>query len=217
MQRVKYLPYGDFMSTTVPAIENAVTASLGTFGEQRQRLLRESHRVLLPAEGAPAVERLETVAKLSQVLVSSLEELKVAEEELLEQNDELARSQTEAELRLASARALFELAPVALVLTDRHGAIRQANQAACALFCRDAYALERKPLAALVPRTTRAQFREGLARLLTVTEGATDWQFTVERATDVPVVVSAAVRFVPHPALGNALYWSLRPLRVEVT
>lgn len=179
------------------------------FAEQRQRVLRHAGQVLTADAPVPVLDRAEAVPKLAALLTTSLEELKVAEEELVQQHEALESSRAEMEGHLAHYRMLFDLAPAALLLTDLNGAIRDANRAAAALLHREVYHLERKPLAVLVPRAVRAQFREELSRV-GLTAGVANWHFVIERPNDVPLGVSAAVHLVPHATLGSGLYWQLR-------
>jgi PAS domain S-box-containing protein len=173
------------------------------FTEQRQRVLTGG-----TAQAPTATP--DAVPQLSALLSSSLEELRVAEEELVQQNDELVSGRAELERQLRHYRALFDLAPVALLYSDAQGVIREANRAAAALVDREARHLARKPLASLVPRTRRAAFREGLSRLR-LTGGAAVWRFALTRGT-ASIEVSAAVQLVSDTTLGTALLWLLRPV-----
>lgn len=63
----------------------------------------------------------------------AFEELHVAEEELHVQTEELSSSRALLEAERLRYRTLFEHAPVAYVITDREGVIRDANRAASGL------------------------------------------------------------------------------------
>src|SRR6266480_3829563 len=82
-------------------------------------------------------------------LTLALEELQVAEEELHVQTEELSTSRSLLEAEQARYRTLFEKAPVAYVVTDRQGVIRDANQAAMSLLGIDDDEMLRTPLAAM--------------------------------------------------------------------
>ena len=62
---------------------------------------------------------------------------------------------------------IFELAPIARVITDRFGVIREGNRAATELLVGSSGALVDKPLAMFVAPEDRSQFRQ---RLLDVAE-----------------------------------------------
>lgn len=185
---------------------------VATFAQQRQVLLRHTAELLCdggPVRHEPDANR----SKLSAILVSSLEELKVAEEELVERTEALADLRDELEQRVRGARQLFELAPASLMVTDPYGVILEANRATGQLFRRDLSLLERQPLARFIAADDRRAFRNGLTRIAE-TDGVTDWQFQLMRPTDAPLHVSAAVRVVkvPGAANGTRLFWSLRTL-----
>src|SRR3954469_14692306 len=193
---------------------------LATFTRQRQQLLHHAGAILAPAAERTATADMAAAAtpslasdaapKLTQLLVTSLEELKVAEEEMLEQHLEILSTRGELERMIAYYRALFDFAPSALLLTTTEGSIRASNRAASSLLMRDTYHLEGKPIPAIVPREHRSEFRQQLARL-SVTVGVSNWCFTVERPTDKPIKVTAAVHMIPAALSGSAaLYWHLR-------
>jgi PAS domain-containing protein len=185
---------------------------VATFAQQRQVLLRHTAELLCD-DSVVRPEPDTNRSKLSAILVSSLEELKVAEEELLERTEALADLRDELEQRVRGARQLFELAPTCLMVTDLYGMILEANRATGQLFKRDLSLLERQPLARFIPADDRRAFRNGLARIAEA-EGVSDWQFQLARPTDAPLMVSAAVRVVktPNPDNGTRLFWSLRQL-----
>jgi len=186
---------------------------VNTFAQQRQVLLRHTAELLCDETAIVRQEPDPKSSKLSAILVSSLEELKVAEEELLERTEALANLRDELEQSVRGARQLFELAPACLMVTDLFGMILEANGATAQLFRRDLSLLERQPLARFIPSDERRAFRNGLARIAE-TESVTDWQFQLARPTDAPLHVSAAVRVVKVAGntKGTQLFWSLRPL-----
>jgi PAS domain S-box-containing protein len=91
---------------------------------------------------------------------------------------------------------LFDYAPAPFLVTDRYATIRLSNRGVCALLGRDTHSLEGKPLATLLPREERTEFRNCLARL-SATEGVTNWNLTLQRRNNPDVRVSAAVHVVP--------------------
>ena len=188
---------------------------IATFAQQRQVLLRHTAEVLCPEPSRSASKPSSREAQLSAILVSSLEELKVAEEELTERIAVLAELRDDLERRVRGARQLFDLAPACLLVSDVQGQILDANRSCQMMLKRDSPMLERQPLARFIPSDERRSFRDGLARILS-TEGVSDWRFVLSRPTDAPVPVSAAVRVVrPIGASGEAvtkLFWSIRVL-----
>lgn len=186
---------------------------VAAFSRQRLQLLQRSSRLVKQAGDALSAAADRDVAELSGLLATSLEELKVVEDELLERHETLDSIREELEAEVRTARRLFDLAPVSLLVTDLVGGVVDANRAAAALLRRERDQLERKPLAAFIPRPERSDFRERLARL-SIVEGVFDWRFTIQPTGEQAIPVSAAVHVVRNVGERGsaALYWSLRPI-----
>lgn len=159
------------------------------------------------SDGAPG----EDVQAVSGLLMTALEELKVAEEELRVQNATLEAQRAGVDERTRHYRQLFLDAPVAAVLTDVHGTILEANAEAGAMLRREPRHLERKPLAALVPIESRDNFRLQFSRM-SPEDGARNWQFPISRVGHVPLEVLVTVKLVPDlgPTRSGLLYWVFR-------
>jgi len=182
---------------------------ISTFARQRHVVLSRAAHILDPV-APPSTSESETLPQLSALLATTLEELKVCEEELLAQQETFTSNRDDLEHRLQHYREMFDFVPTPILLTDLNGSVREANRAACTLLQRSAYHLDRKPLAAIVPRAERSVFRQGLSRLA-LTKGATQWHFRVERPTNAPVEVCAAVELIRSSSLGgSALLWHLQ-------
>ena len=95
-----------------------------------------------------------------------LEELRVTEEELRAQNEELAESRLHLDLERERYRGLFEHAPVPYVVTDSQGVITDANHAAAALLRCRKNRLRGKPLVVFIASRTRRLLREQIRRLV---------------------------------------------------
>src|SRR6185437_4674764 len=97
----------------------------------RQNALEERVDLLdlVPSFAELVIHRLElpVSAGVSALLMASLEELKVAEEELRMQNAQLADGRAREDRELHHYRQLFTYSPAAALLTDRRGAILEAN------------------------------------------------------------------------------------------
>ena len=184
---------------------------LSTFSQQRQVLLRHTADIL---QNDPTLSKLrsdEREARLSAILVSSLEELKVAEEELVERTEALAKMRDELEQRVQGSRQLFDLAPVCLLVTDIYGNIIEANRECLQLLRRESSALERQPMARFIPPDERRSFRDALGRVVNA-DGVSHWRFLLIRPTDSALPVTASVRVI-KPAgttVGARLLWSIR-------
>lgn len=177
-----------------------------SFALQRQRLLHHVGSLLEGGESAanPAV------TQLSQMVLTSLELLKVAEDELREEQRTSATRAVVQERRIAHLAALFDHAPMALLLTATDTTIREANRAASALLGRTVHDLEGRRLSDMIPTAQRAGFKEQLAHAHELGAIAS-WSFNLELRRAVPSVVSATLSLIDDAAVGSrALYWSLR-------
>jgi PAS domain S-box-containing protein len=185
--------------------------NLEALARGRYVLMQRASTLMQVGEPA-AVDALDKVTALSGLLVTSLEELKVAEEELREQNAALLQQREENEERTRHYRQMFLHAPVPVVVTDIFGTISEVNLAASQLLRRAADALKRKPLAALIPNEEREEFRRRLRRLLD-DDGPKEWGLVLVRSGDTPLTVRATVTRVPEigPTHSGMLLWFVSP------
>ena len=194
-------------------MEHATTEQfVATMEAQRRRVLGHVGAILLPHDDHAASPESDSVSRLSALLVTSLEELKVAEEELIERHATFEQQRTTLERELRHYRDLFQLAPHALLTTDPNGAIREVNEAASLLLRRSEQQLFRRPLVNFVRTDQRTEFRTSLHRLR-LTGGASDWHIQLEPRGQVPMSAVATVRVVPDTRFGEGLIWELRPIR----
>ncbi|HTE46099.1 MAG TPA: PAS domain-containing sensor histidine kinase [Gemmatimonadaceae bacterium] len=110
---------------------------------------------LSPADGAVATHELSL----------AYEELSVVEEELRVQNDELGRAQSALHDERRRYHELFHQAPVAYLVTDEYGSIREANHSATQLLRYREEALIGKPLAVFTRDKSRRRMRAAVSRL----------------------------------------------------
>ena len=187
-------------------IDNPEHEFVSSFALQRQRLLHHADAIL----GADAPKD-PVVSQLSQTLLTSLELLKVAEEELRDERRTSATRSLVEERRIAHLTALFEMAPAALLLTTTDTTIREANQSAASLLGQSQYQLFGQQLSGMVPAPLRAGFREHLAHAIEIGTVAA-WSFQLDLHRAFPAVMSASVRLIDDTTMGTrALYWNLRP------
>ncbi len=186
-------------------------AAIERLVHQRREVVGRAVRVLDMDREVPIEAQPETLRETVALLTTSLEELKVAEEELVQQNEELLIARETIEASTRHFRRLFDEAPLPYVVTDPVGLIRHANHAAAVLFKRPAELLEGKPLLNFVPLDRRSIFREAINRLQLV-EAAHDWHVTLLRHGDGPVPVTIDVRLAHGRQHGEELIcWILRP------
>jgi PAS domain S-box-containing protein len=137
------------------------------------------------------------------------EELRVAEGELREQNEELAATRASLEAERQRYVDLFEFAPVAYLVTDLNGAIREANRPAAALLDMPQSLLVGKPLVLFVASKERRDFRR---RMLAVARGGGEpqaWDLCLLPRNRPSLLVEAVVRRSAE-AGPRELRWSLR-------
>ncbi len=91
-------------------------------------------------------------------LYGVLEELRAAQEELLQQNQALLEAHQTIELERQRYQDLFNLAPQAYLVTDATGQIQEANHAAAMLLNRPPSYLIGKPLVLFIPVDSRPRF-----------------------------------------------------------
>ena len=185
--------------------------TIGAIARCRYLVLKRADELL--GEMPEAVDdRANRLPSVSGLLMTSLEELKVAEEELRTQNAVLESQRAAVDERLRYYRQLFLYLPTPAFITDVYATIREANLAAASLFRREAAHLERKPLATLLANEYREEFRRQLGRAATG-DGVRDWRLVVKRVGDVPIEVHATVARIPGvgPTETGLMYWLLMP------
>jgi PAS domain S-box-containing protein len=105
---------------------------------------------------------VEALAELS----TTLEELRVAEAELRQQNEALLRGYEEVEAERRRYQELFDFTPEAYLVTDLEGTIREVNRAAAQQLEVARPRLVGKPLLLFVAEEERRAFHGALTRLL---------------------------------------------------
>jgi PAS domain S-box-containing protein len=177
----------------------------------RRTVLKRATTLMEERADIPFAERVDAIPTLSALLTTSLEELKVAEEELRDQNEKLIAQRTESDEHTRYYRQLFLHSPAPAFVTDFYGTIQESNLAAARLFRREANHLERKPLAAFLAPERRDAFRRQLTLISKTVDGVRDWQLVMQRVGDVPIIVHAAVEVVPDVGATKSglLYWML--------
>src|SRR6185369_1515588 len=126
---------------------------------------------------------------------------------------EILATREELEVQRHRYRDLFEHAPYGYLVTDVHGVIEEANQAAAALLGVEAWLLGGKPFLLYVAEEDRAGLR-GLIPRLRTGEPATDREVRLRSREDqqMRTVALTAVRDVDDSARAQRLRWMLRDL-----
>lgn len=111
------------------------------------------------------LQRTEQLEKVNLELHQALEELQIAEEQLRRSNHELETTILAVQLQRQRYEDLFNFAPDGYLVTDSHGIVQEANQAAGNLLHRDSSILVGKPLATYIGKEDKLRFRTYLAEL----------------------------------------------------
>ncbi|MFP5286606.1 MAG: two-component system sensor histidine kinase NtrB, partial [Thermoanaerobaculia bacterium] len=175
--------------------------------ESRSNRLQEQLSTLRAQVATPESISRRQVVEALEALQQSLQELDVAEEELLQQNEALLSVQEELELERHRYRELFERAPVPYLVTDGQGTIRDCNSAAGELLGRPCKALRGKPVMALV----RPEDRPALRTLLHGLRGRSETELELLRQDGPPRTAVVTVdRDEDRPGRAASLRWVLR-------
>jgi PAS domain S-box-containing protein len=152
----------------------------------------------------------EELAALVADFEVALTELQVAHEELAQQNEELIATREALELQRHRYRHLFDQAPFGYLVTDPHGIIEEANQAAGDLVHKKPWTLAGKPLFLLLAKADRPAFHARLARLR-AGEEVGEWEVTIETRGQAPLpAMLGAVRDLDDANRAVRLRWTLR-------
>jgi PAS domain-containing protein len=185
--------------------------AISRFAQQRHDVLSRAVHALDPDREIPIEAQPDVLRETTALLATSLEALKAAEAELMQQNQELLRTREAIESTSRHYRRLFDEGPLPYVVTDICGIIRHANRAATRFLRQPAELLERKPLLAFVPFDRRGSFRDAFDRLQLVDE-ARDWRMKLLRHGDAPAEVSIDVKLSRAAHDGDDfICWVLRP------
>jgi len=184
--------------------------TVGAIARCRYIVLRRASEILGEEPATTIETRPDALTNVSALLMTSLEELKVAEEELRLQNAMLEAQRAEVDQRVRHYRQMFLHSPAPAFVTDIYGSIQEVNIAAANLFRREARFLERKPLAAMLGTDFREEFRRQLSRVAAA-EQVRNWRLVIKRVGDVPLEAEASVKLVPEIGATGAglLYWQL--------
>ena len=176
-------------------------------GELSGRLTKSDARLDDQRAGGAREERNE--------LISALEELSIAEQELREQYNTLADAQRALERERDRYGMLFQSAPDPYLVTDRSGSIEEANGAAAVLFGVPGSLLAKRSLADSIDASARNDFQARLDGL--VRSGRTDkWLLALESRDGRAIPVEATVSVAPARDGKESFLWLLRDTSVRL-
>lgn len=139
--------------------------------------------------GLDISERVRTEAEM----VSLLDELRSTEKKLRVQNEILKDAQDQLLQERQRYQDLFEFAPDGYLVTDTHGVILEANQAAAGLFDARQDFLTGKPLVAFISPDERRTFQTMLGQVKN-NEKVRGWESTIQLPSGmtIPIVLIVA-------------------------
>lgn len=155
-----------------------------------QKLIKQletvDHQVDRLFQSADKASSPNTFSEYLMALSNALDELKVIEEEVCQQNQQLSEARQALELERKRYQELFELAPDGYLITDNHGTIQEANCAAVTLLKIEKKYVVGKTLINFVVEEHRDVFRSLLLQLQSVDQ-VREWE--------IPLVASNGDRF----------------------
>lgn len=144
-----------------------------------------------------------------------MEELRVAHEELRQQQVAVAVAQQAREAASQRYQALFDFAPDGYLVTDCLGIIQEANRAAVALLAMPQAWLVGTPFVLFVPPEERPAFRTQLVALARVPR-LQDWEVRLQPQGGQPFVAALNVAALPSlEGQHTRLLWLLRDLTIH--
>jgi PAS domain S-box-containing protein len=147
-----------------------------------------------------------------QELQATMEELRVAGEEMHQQNEALAEAQEHIAAERFRYRDLFESAPDSYLVTDMLGVIRDSNRAAQSLLGRGPRSLNGRPLANFIAEEETRAFRQHLLTAGRFTDRE-EWEFPLRRpsAGVFPATLTVTVIRMPDGE-ATGLRWLVRDI-----
>jgi PAS domain S-box-containing protein len=143
-------------------------------------------------------------------LMTALEELDVAEDEVREQNETLESTRDALAYERQRYQQLFDFAPDAYIVTDLNGTIRQANQAAEMMLNLEQKFLISKPLSVFVVEDQRSWFRSIVGHLQKTGEPQSHQLMLLPRKREIPITVMALSNLVyDMESMPSAISWAL--------
>src|SRR5579859_288797 len=178
--------------------------------DRRLAALQERLDTLRARVGEPVSPELtQALAELSV----SMEELRVAGEELHRQSEAMAEAEAEAQRDRHRYEELFEQAPDGYIVTTRLGIITAVNHAAAELLRRTPQQLAHKPIFLYLERSTAREFRRTLLHL-PATGFAANFEDRLRPIGGEPVDVEFAIVASHDPLTGriSELRWRVHDI-----
>jgi PAS domain S-box-containing protein len=174
---------------------------------QQMRAVGERVSTLLQNAHSNSAQHPELLPEALEELSASLEELRMSQEVLHQQNQELLEAHAALEGERQRYRELFEFAPDGYLITDIEGNVQEANYAASLLLKVPQKYLIGKPLTVFMPEPERRAFWNELERLRQV-ERSQEWITRLQPrdapAFDAALTVTTVIRQSRRVTLASA-------------
>lgn len=144
----------------------------------------QKDRLPTGGDGVSLIQVQNLIEEVFFEVTSALENLQVAEEEIRQQNEELASAGQMLQAERQRYQDLFEFAPDGYLVTDPGGIIKEANHVAAFMLNVNEEYLIGKPLAVFIAKQDRPSFRSRLGQLgrLAMKDGEgvyQEWEFRI--------------------------------------
>ncbi|WP_413171506.1 PAS domain-containing protein [Anabaena azotica] len=137
-------------------------------------------------------EKIAKEIQINEELQQTLEELQIIEEELRQQNEQLATAREITELERRRYQDLFEFTPDGFLVTDKLGVIQEANHAASSLLCVHQKYLVGKPITIFLGQLDR----QNVLSHLSSSQHFQEWKIDIQPREGQPFPASIRVRAV---------------------
>lgn len=154
--------------------------------QQLETVDQRFNQLYQTVDQAPSLPPDAPFSEYLTALSKALEELKVIEEEVCEQNKQLSEARQALETEQRRYEELFEFAPDGYLITDQHGKIQEANRVAAELLKIEKKYTVGKSLINFVAEEHRNVFRSLLLQLQSISQ-VREWE--------IPFVAYNGVRF----------------------
>jgi PAS domain S-box-containing protein len=183
---------------------------LGQLSQKLNRVSRLLHRLQSPGRDASFDDT--DAANLH----ATLEELRVTEERLLQENQRLSDALLAVEAERKRYADLFDLAPNGYLVTNEAGTILEANKAMGLMLGLDVASIANEPITMLLPVDERPAFREFLLKVRSeaaALDHPTVWQKDISMGfkTNTPVQARCSISSAEGSS-DNVIRWSFRDL-----
>ncbi|MBD1821873.1 PAS domain S-box protein [Cyanobacteria bacterium FACHB-DQ100] len=145
--------------------------------QQLETVDQQFNQLYQAADKTPSATSDASFPEYLSALSEALEELKVIEEEICEQNQQLSETRQALEAEQRRYEELFDFAPDGYLITDKHGKIQEANRVACELLQIEKKYIVGKVLINFIAEEHRNVFQSLLLQLQSI-DRVREWEIS---------------------------------------